>query len=104
MKMELTVPEELLPMLAKPIAEELERKGLALRSPEREKPFTVEEAAAELGLSGRTVRTEVKAGDWPTVPRTGRVLIPVWAVRVRQRGGKPMEEFARMKKKGFLEG
>ena len=102
MNFELSLPHDLQPAFAEVVAANMLASGMALRAPEREEPYTVEDCAKAVGLSERTIRTEISAGAWPLVARTGRKLVPVWAVRVRQAGGDPLEELNRRKKEGFL--
>jgi len=88
--------------LAELMLQKMEAAGKVLPAPERSEPYSVPEVAAAMGISVSTVRAEVKGARWPLVPYTGRILIPAWAVRVRQAGGKPMEEVKRLKKEGYL--
>ena len=61
-------------------------EGVALAASERTRPYSVAEAAEELGVSASSIRREVEAGRIGRVPNTGRVLIPVRCVRARQNG------------------
>ena len=57
-----------------------------------QKPFSIKEAAARLGISYAVVRERVQSTDqpWPHF-RLGRsTRIPVWAVELLQRGGEEL--------------
>lgn len=70
-KIELTIPESQMGMLADLIADRM-----AAKSQEAAKPFTVEQAAERIGISKSTVIRRIKAGTFPTLPGVGRNLIP----------------------------
>ena len=61
--------------------------GLAPVEAERRRPFSVAEAAEELGLSATQVSRLVSAGRIRKIGGSGRVLIPVKEVRRIQAGG-----------------
>jgi hypothetical protein len=89
MNLTISIPDEKAPEFASLVAAAMIEAGAEMKAPEREEPFTVPEAAKAIGLGERTINREIAAGLWPLVPRTGRNLIPVWAVRARQRGEDP---------------
>jgi excisionase family DNA binding protein len=80
---EVRLPEDQLVKLASLIASKTGGRGA-----ESDRPYTVEEAARALGLSGDTIRRRVKAGLLPKVPNMGRTLIPACEIdRLRNPDG-----------------
>tara|TARA_R110000764_G_scaffold101018_3_gene186295 strand:- start:605 stop:883 length:279 start_codon:yes stop_codon:yes gene_type:complete len=61
--------------LAARLLVQAEKSSLAVRLPERVRPYSVDEAVLELGVSDSTVRRLVEAGRLRVVAGVGRVLI-----------------------------
>lgn len=86
MRVEIELTDEQTAEVVAALREDMLASGVALAAPERTRPFSVAETAAELGVSESAVRREVDAGRLGRVPNTGRVLVPVRCVRARQDG------------------
>ena len=88
MKFELT--EESIDALADQLFEKLVDRvaeKLAEEAPERVRPYSVAEAAEEIGVSGRTVQRMVADGQLDRLSGTGRVLITVESMKAFLAGG-----------------
>lgn len=70
--------------LAERMLVQAEEKGIAVRLPERRKPFSKCEVVEYFGVSERTIDNWVEAGLLDRIPSCSRVLIT--AESVRQRG------------------
>ena len=62
----------------------LQESGVSFAGPERTRPFSVPEAADELGISEHGVRRMVAAGIIQKASLGGRCLIPVSEIRKAQ--------------------
>lgn len=102
MKIEVNLGDLTEEKLAELCLAKLEASGKVLPPPLREEPYRVSEAAQALGVSKDAIYADLRSGALPKIPRQAIKRIPAWAIRVRQRGGDPEEEWERMKAEGFL--
>lgn len=63
-----------------------EKKGLAVKLPERRRPYTKAEAAAVFGLNERTIANWIEAKLLDRISGCGTVLITAESVRQRCAG------------------
>jgi excisionase family DNA binding protein len=87
-KIELTIPESQMGMLADLIADRMAAKSQVADG----KPLTVTQAATRLGISESTVVRRVKAGTFPTLQGVGRTLIPAAFIAEMLEGKHQMKD------------
>jgi len=85
----LSLTENEMAVLADMIAERLHKRTAAPA-----KPYSAEEVAEALGVSMSTVHRRIKAGEIPTVPGMGRLLIPAPFIHDLLEGKSPERKAA----------
>ena len=88
----LTLTEEQKAEIIEGLKASMVADGVALREPERTRPYTVAEAAEALTVSVRTVGRWIEAGELVKLSATGKILIPVASVRAKQQEGQRGKE------------
>lgn len=83
MNLQLTLTDDQLREIARCVAAEMIATGAAVAAPVRTRPYSVAEAALELGLSEQSIRRDIEAGRLARIPNTARVLIPVESLQAR---------------------
>ena len=83
MNLEINLTDAATKDLVERVVAQMIASGVVVAPPERIRPYSVTEAAAELGMSETVIRRDVEAGRLERIPNTGRILIPVHSIKQR---------------------